>query len=444
MDTTGKGPPSHLCHGTVWRYTLRRDATLMSTRPALPKSIPRWPFILGDIAFLILALVTLAFAGSPPGLGSIVLATICVVIGIALLIAPYLIEYDARIRFAEAQAKDVVEIQMRRVGQMTEQLANVVSRSQSIEEQVGQALGSIEEIADKLGAQSDDVAQLLSKAGGPMTASVDSGLKDTVESTAERLASLEEQVSSIGSALAKAKSAGRDARASTSTTLEAIARQLDDISGRLENAEGSESVASAATKRPKPAGQKPISKPKPKTPPEKPAGEPEESATGPKEPLPDPKADAEIPEEKPESAGEEPPAAEKPVSDKPPDAARTSAKPKKKPVPRKAAVESLELPLEGAPNSPPTKRRESGPATSLVATAYIGIGNKLYIRGEGPGLSWDEGAPMQFLAIGKWGWTSTEADGQIVCRIYRNDDTPMLDEDIILEPGGKVEVTPRF
>ena len=35
----------------------------------------------------------------------------------------------------------------------------------------------------------------------------------------------------------------------------------------------------------------------------------------------------------------------------------------------------------------------------------IGIGNKPYLRGEGPGLSWDEGVPMNFIEIGKWSWS---------------------------------------
>jgi hypothetical protein len=89
-------------------------------------------------------------------------------------------------------------------------------------------------------------------------------------------------------------------------------------------------------------------------------------------------------------------------------------------------------------------RRELAGATSIVATAYIGIGNKLYLRGEGPGLSWDRGVPMQFLAIGKWGWTTTEAGGPVTCRIFRNDETPMLDADVVVAPGEKAEITPRF
>jgi hypothetical protein len=89
-------------------------------------------------------------------------------------------------------------------------------------------------------------------------------------------------------------------------------------------------------------------------------------------------------------------------------------------------------------------RDTSGGTSTLVATAYIGIGNKLYVRGDGPGLNWNQGVPMQFLAIGKWGWTSPKAGEPITCRIYRNDETPMLDDNIVIAPGSKAEITPRF
>ncbi len=83
-------------------------------------------------------------------------------------------------------------------------------------------------------------------------------------------------------------------------------------------------------------------------------------------------------------------------------------------------------------------------ATRLLATAYIGIGNKLFIRGDGPGLSWDKGVPMQFVSIGKWGWSTDEATGPIACKLYKNDETAALSGEIFLEPGKHVEVTAIF
>jgi chemotaxis protein histidine kinase CheA len=83
-------------------------------------------------------------------------------------------------------------------------------------------------------------------------------------------------------------------------------------------------------------------------------------------------------------------------------------------------------------------------ATRLLATAYIGIGNKLYIRGDGPGLSWEKGEPMQFVSIGKWGWATTDATGPITCKLYKNDETAALTGEVVLEPGRHVEITALF
>lgn len=83
-------------------------------------------------------------------------------------------------------------------------------------------------------------------------------------------------------------------------------------------------------------------------------------------------------------------------------------------------------------------------ATRLLATAYIGIGNKLFIRGDGPGLSWDHGVPMQFVSIGKWGWSTHDAAGPIRCKLYKNDETAALTGEIVLEAGRHTEVTALF
>ncbi|HEY0864189.1 MAG TPA: hypothetical protein VGD97_08800 [Lacunisphaera sp.] len=83
-------------------------------------------------------------------------------------------------------------------------------------------------------------------------------------------------------------------------------------------------------------------------------------------------------------------------------------------------------------------------ATRLLVTAYIGIGNKLYIRGDGPGLSWDKGVPMKFVSIGKWGWATDEATGPVACKLYKNDETAALSGEVFLEPGQHVEVTALF
>ena len=84
-------------------------------------------------------------------------------------------------------------------------------------------------------------------------------------------------------------------------------------------------------------------------------------------------------------------------------------------------------------------------ATRLLATAYIGIGNRLFIRGEGPGLSWEKGIPLAFVSIGKWRWETTETAATVTFKLYKNDtvECTALGEQSIA-PGHLTEVTAAF
>jgi len=84
-------------------------------------------------------------------------------------------------------------------------------------------------------------------------------------------------------------------------------------------------------------------------------------------------------------------------------------------------------------------------ATRLLATAYIGIGNRLFIRGEGPGLSWEKGVPLAFVSIGKWRWETTESTATVTFKLYKNDTVECtgLGEQTIA-PGHLTEVTATF
>jgi len=146
----------------------------------------------------------------------------------------------------------------------------------------------------------------------------------------------------------------------------------------------------------------------------------------------------------------------------------TEPKPRKPRAPRRpkgeapaveAAGGSVEQPAAPPPPAEPTPEpnedtlplgtatessASSDGATRLLATAYIGIGNKLFIRGAGPGLGWERGVPMQFISIGKWGWHTHEATAPVRCKLYKNDETVALGGEITLDPGRHVEVSAMF
>ncbi len=124
--------------------------------------------------------------------------------------------------------------------------------------------------------------------------------------------------------------------------------------------------------------------------------------------------------------------------------------------PKPAPLPATEPNPEPAPESEPEASSASTEAppepalthdgfTRLVASAYIGIGNKLYIRGDAPGLRRDKGTPLQFVSIGKWRWESAELLFPATVRLYKNDQVECTAlGPITLEPGHHHEVTAPF
>jgi hypothetical protein len=107
--------------------------------------------------------------------------------------------------------------------------------------------------------------------------------------------------------------------------------------------------------------------------------------------------------------------------------------------------------LAGESTAPPPIKEEETPTkkapggmTTVIAKVMIGIGNKPYVRGEGPGLSWEEGVPMNFLEIGKWAWSPSRKNASVTIQIYRNDEDPDNTGKHEIKPGEKFELTPDF
>jgi hypothetical protein len=93
----------------------------------------------------------------------------------------------------------------------------------------------------------------------------------------------------------------------------------------------------------------------------------------------------------------------------------------------------------------PTSALTTDGATRVLVTAYIGIGNRLFIRGEGPGLQPDKGVPLQFVSIGKWRWETNEASAPVRFRLFKNDSVECATlGEVAVEPGHQTEITARF
>ena len=84
------------------------------------------------------------------------------------------------------------------------------------------------------------------------------------------------------------------------------------------------------------------------------------------------------------------------------------------------------------------------PATVITAQIDVGFGNTLFLRGEGPGLSWESGVPLECVADDKWSFSLAKVDKPVVFKLLVNDLTWCTGEDYVVQPGSEVVVTPAF
>jgi len=113
------------------------------------------------------------------------------------------------------------------------------------------------------------------------------------------------------------------------------------------------------------------------------------------------------------------------------------ASPAPAPVPAAVSAKSV----AEAPAKKPAVKTTS---TSIAARIDVGFGNTLYIRGEGPGLSWDKGLVMDCIADNKWTITLSDAVSPVVFKLLLNDITWCVGNDFQVDAGATIEVEPTF
>ncbi len=426
--------------------------------PRLKKST----FLIIDAVLLLTAFLIVYFnTKNPYAPLPFVSAVVCVVLAAIIGLVPFLVDYAADSAEYVQQERERVSDQVQRLHVAGESLARAAAQIKAVEEAVHKTAHAAEnlpyrmqeklaEFNEALAGKEEGDREALEQELTELRAANSQQLKavaDKIQKATTDWAALEaatrKQLTGAEAALAKVQSATADTTAlldgQLAATLAALETKLEALR---------QTAAGLST------GQAPASSFLART-----STEPQESA----------QSDA---TEKP--GIDTPPVVESVavVETSGPDAAAPvveEPKPRKPRAPRKPKPEDI-LTAMSEPSSSTTERGtsegESVPpdsanepaesaapveasfssdgATRLLATAYIGIGNKLFIRGDGPGLSWDKGIPMQFVSIGKWGWASHDAAAPVRCKFYKNDETAAVSGEVVLEPGKHVEVTALF
>lgn len=123
-------------------------------------------------------------------------------------------------------------------------------------------------------------------------------------------------------------------------------------------------------------------------------------------------------------------------------ATKKASAPAKKAVTKKAAVKKTTTKKVAAKKT--SAKKAVAKATVISAKIDVGFGNTLFVRGEGPGLSWDAGVPMNSVDADTWSATITGAKTEVSFKFLVNDISWNEGEDYVVAAGSEVTVSPSF
>ncbi len=113
-----------------------------------------------------------------------------------------------------------------------------------------------------------------------------------------------------------------------------------------------------------------------------------------------------------------------------------------KTAPATAATPAKAAAPKAAPKPAPVAKKVL--ETSILARVDVGFGNQLYIRGEGAGLSWDEGLPLENVTPYEWAFKTAKATSPVEFKFLINDELWADGENLTVKAGESSESTPVF
>ena len=410
--------------------------------------LSKLPFILGDIALLLLAGLIATrhphpFSQSLP----LLIITSCFFVGIVATMIPFIVNNARDQEEAAAALRRELGEQFKRLMTASEHLQHATVQLKTVEEIATKNLQAAEKLPYRLQEKMAEFNQQLAETENEEKEALEQELAMLRSSESERLAATADKIAKTTAEWTKLEMDARKQLAAAAQLEQKLAGVLAAIDAKFTALSLPVQAADRKSAASPPAVEsKPEVEPVPVVLPDAPApvstapvGQSASStaavakadvpAATPK-PLRKPRAPKKPKAEVP--AAETPAPAEpvagdliaEPVTDEPPAPENFSQVP----------------PEEGRPTPAPS----ADGLTRLTVVSYIGIGNKLYLRGKGPGLSWDRGVPLQFVSIGRWRWETGDADDAVTCKVYKNDKIEAPLGTLTLAPGTEQEVTAAF
>lgn len=450
--------------------------------------LPKLPFILADIALLVVAAFIATRHPNPFSPLPLFLITACVAVGCAAFVIPIVVNYVRDQEEAAASLRHELGEQFKRLMAASEHLQHSTAQLKTIEEIATKNLQAAEKLPYRLQEKIAEFQQQLAESENEEKEALEQELGMLRSSESERLAAVVDKIAKTTAEWSKLEASGRQHLGDAARLEQKLAGVLLAVEEKIAALE--KMVQAAATISPPPAILPPPVPAVVAPPPAVPV-----ARTAPAELAPTTLRPDSV--EPPQSVA---PAADPAVVIANADALAVTPKPPRKPrVPKKLRPEDTSSAALPRPEPGPAEPPPDGPAaaaetplspitaptagaagdlvaepvadetpaaedfsqvppdeirpvaaptadgqTRLTVVSYIGIGNKLYLRGVGPGLNWDKGVPLQFVSIGRWRWETGEATAPVTCKVYKNDKVEAPLGLLTLAPGTEQEITAAF
>jgi len=114
------------------------------------------------------------------------------------------------------------------------------------------------------------------------------------------------------------------------------------------------------------------------------------------------------------------------------------------PARKSAPAPKIKVSAASKPSAPAVVTKPRGSRVTLIAKVDVGFGNTLFVRGDGPGLSWEKGTALDCSANDAWTLVLPVVERPFAFKLVLNDTVWSTGEDYSAAPGDTVTVTPCF
>lgn len=128
--------------------------------PLVPK-LSKWPFFAGDLLLLAAAFSIYNQNKIPPGAMQISVACLCVALGAAFAIVPFLLEYRVAARLAESSNLTTVVSQLEKLEKLAGQISGATGQWQAVQENADKTAGLAGQIAERMSYEAKSFAEFI-------------------------------------------------------------------------------------------------------------------------------------------------------------------------------------------------------------------------------------------------------------------------------------------